>query len=140
VPGQFRAACVPAIINGGSVFAQDKGDFDPGLGPLFNVAAFEPVSSFNYYYGQGNRVEDSVRGFAYKNQDLSLVKNTRMGGGTNLQLRFEVFNMWNWHIFSNPGQWGGLAFNNDINSPDFGNWNGAVTEPRTMQVAIRFEF
>ena len=32
--------CIPAIINPGAVFAQDKGSFDPALGPLFNKDAF----------------------------------------------------------------------------------------------------
>jgi len=63
-----------------------------------------------------------------------------MPGGTNLQLRFEMFNMWNWHVFSSNGQWGNQAFNNDISSPNFGTWNGAVTAPRQMQLGIRFEF
>jgi hypothetical protein len=140
VPGAFRASCVPAIVNPGSLFAQDKGSFDPGKGPLFNRDAFEPVDAFNFYYGRGNRVEESVRGFAYKNQDLSLIKNTRLAGNTNVQFRFEIFNLWNWHTFSNAGEFGGLAFNNDISSPDFGTWNGSVTDPRTMQLAVRFEF
>jgi hypothetical protein len=70
------------------------------------------------------------------------MKNTRMPGGTNLQLRFEMFNMWNWHTFS-PGEsrFGNQAFNNDISSPNFGVWNGgAVTLPRQIQLGIRFEF
>ena len=52
VPGAFRAGCIPAIINPDAVFAQDKGSFDPGKGPLFNKDAFEPLSAFNFYYGQ----------------------------------------------------------------------------------------
>jgi hypothetical protein len=140
VPGQLRVGCIPAIVNAGSVFLQEKGSFDPAKGPLFNKAAFEPVDAFNFYYGKGNRIEESVRTFGYHNQDLSLIKNTRLGGARNIQVRFEVFNLWNWHMFSNPGEWGGLAFNNDLSSPDFGKWNGSVTEPRTMQIAARFEF
>jgi hypothetical protein len=141
VPGAFRSTCIPAIINPGAVFAQDKGSYDPGKGPLFNKDAFEPVDAFNYYVGKGNRVEESVRGFAYKNQDFTLMKNTRLRGGTNLQLRFEMFNMWNWHTFYGGDEsFAGLAFNNDISSPDFGQWNGGVTAPRQMQLGIRFEF
>jgi hypothetical protein len=140
VPGQFRAACIPAIVDPGAVFAQDKGSFDPNKGPLFNKDAFESVDAFNYYFGRGNRIEESVRGFSYKNQDITFMKNTRFGGGVNLQLRFEMFNMWNWHSFSNAGEFGGLAFRNDIASPDFGTWSGDVTEPRTMQVSVRVEF
>ena len=36
--------------------------------------------AFNFYYGKGNRIEETVRGFGYHNQDLSFIKNTRMGG------------------------------------------------------------
>ena len=140
VPGAFRAGCIPAVVNPDAVFAQDKGSFDPGKGPLFNKDAFEPVSAFNYYYGRGNRVEEDIRGFSYKNQDLTFMKNTRMPGNTNLQLRLEVFNMWNWHSFQSDGEWGNQAFNNDISSPDFGQWNGSVTAPRQIQLGIRFEF
>jgi hypothetical protein len=140
VPGQFRVGCIPAITNAGSVFLQEKGSFDPAKGPLFNKAAFESVDAFNFYYGKGNRIEPSVRTFGYHNQDLSFIKNTRLAGSTNVSVRFEIFNLWNWHMFSNPGEWGGLAFNNDLSSPDFGKWNGSVTEPRTMQIAARFEF
>jgi hypothetical protein len=140
VPGQFRAGCIPAITNAASVFAQDTGSFDPAKGPLFNKGAFESVDAFNFYYGKGNRIEESVRTFGYHNQDLSFIKNTRLAGTTNVQIRFEIFNLWNWHMFSNPGEWGGLAFNNDLSSPDFGKWNGSVTEARTMQIAARFEF
>ena len=32
VPGVFRAGCIPGIIDAGSVFAQDKGSYDPGKG------------------------------------------------------------------------------------------------------------
>ena len=141
VPGAFRAGCIPAIVNPGAVFAQDKGSFDPGLGPLFNRDAFTPVSAFNYNYGTGNRVEESIRGFSYRNQDFTVMKNTRMAGGTNLQFRIEVFNLWNWHSFQANGQWGNQAFNTDINSGNFGMWNdGNVTQPRQIQLGVRFEF
>jgi hypothetical protein len=141
VPSQFRSACIPAILNPGSVFAQDMGSFDPAKGPLFSKSAFEQPDAFNFYYGRGNVVEQSVRVAGYKNQDLSFIKNTRMAGNTNLQLRFEVFNLWNWHTLENGGgEWGGLAFVNDVASPDFGKWNGNVSDPRTMQLAVRFEF
>ena len=71
------------------------------------------------------------------------MKNTRFGGGTNLQFRFEMFNMWNWHTFyggSETNCLGCNAFNTDISSPDFGKWQGAVTDPRILQLAVRFEF
>ena len=142
VPGQFRAGCIPAIVNADAVFAQDKGELRSGAGPLFNAAAFEPVNAFNYYYGRGNRVEETVRGFGYHNQDLSFIKNTKLPGNTNMQVRIEAFNSGTGTSSvirpANAGQ--GLAFTNDLASPDFGNWNGFVTDPRSIQLAFRFEF
>jgi len=143
VPGQFRAGCIPALLNPDAVFAQEKGSFDPAKGPLFNRGAFEPVSAFNFYYGRGNRIEENVRGFPYRNQDLSFVKNTRLPGGTNVQLRVEMFNMWNWHVFGARGTTFGAttdAFNLDLASPNFGKWTGGVSDPRNIQVAARIEF
>ena len=143
VPGQFRAGCIPAIVNPDAVFAQDKGDFDPNAGPLFNRGAFEPVSAFNFYVGRGKRIEEEVRGFAYRNQDISFIKNTRMGGGTNVQFRLEMFNVWNWHVFGARGSTFNdttAGFDIDLASPTFGQWKGAVSDPRNIQLAIRFEF
>ena len=101
-------------------------------GPLFNKDAFEPVNAFNYYFGRGNRVEETIRGFAYQNQDLTLMKNTRMAGGTNLQLRFEVFNMWNWHTFQRRWPSGAIRRSTTtFPAANFGDveWRGD-TEPR----------
>jgi hypothetical protein len=146
VPGQFRTACIPAVVGGANIFAQDVGSIDPNAGPLFNKDAFQSVDTFNFNYGTGARVT-SYRGPSYRNQDLSLVKNTKLGARMNLQLRIEAFNVWNWHVFSGCG--GGSnncfsgdtsAFTTDLASPDFGKWNGRVSNPRNIQVAARFEF
>jgi hypothetical protein len=141
VPSQFRVGCIPALKAGADPFLQDKGSFDPAKGPMLDKNAFEPISAFNFYYGTGDRVS-SIRGFNYKNQDLSLIKNTRLGNRINLQLRLEAFNIWNWHIFQAQGNqnYGLSAFNTDLASPDFGKWNGTVTDPRNVQAAVRLEF
>jgi hypothetical protein len=83
-----------------------------------------------------------VRGFAYRNQDIALIKKTQLAGGTSLQIRVEAFNMWNWHNFSAPGSAnnGIKAFNTDLASAGFGTWNGTVTDSRSVQLAVRFEF
>jgi hypothetical protein len=137
VPGQFGAGCIPT--SSGDIFAQDKGSFDANAGPLFKTSAFQSPDVFNFYYGTGPRVSD-IRGFSYKNQDLSLFKNTKLWKDVNLQLRIEAFNVWNWHNFTNAGEYGGSAFTTDIASPDFGQWNGSVTAPRVIQLAARLEF
>ena len=137
VPGQFRAACIPSTS--GNIFAQDFDNLDVAK-PIFNQSAFQSPDAFNYYYGNGPRISE-YRKSGYRNQDLSLIKNTRLFGDMNLQLRIEAFNVWNWHNWNGGStQWGGNAFNTDVASADFGMWNGSVTAPRVIQLAARFEF
>ena len=138
VPSQFRVGCIPAILPGADPWAQDKGNFDPTK-PLFNVAAFEPIDSFNFYYGKGPRVSD-LRGFNYYNHDLALVKMTGITERVKVQFRAEFFNAWNWHTFTWGGEWAGQALNTDIASPDFGMWNGDVSDPRNIQFGLRIQF
>jgi hypothetical protein len=141
VPSQFDAVCIPAILKGANPFAQSKGNFDPNQ-PLFNQAAFESPSSFDFYLGQGPRVSN-LRGFGYHNQDFALIKNTRITERINFQLRAEFFNLWNWHIFDQQGNeftTNPSAFTTDVASPSFGMWNGSVTAPRNIQIAARVSF
>ena len=140
VPDQFRAACIPTI--NGDPFAQDVGSYDPEKGPLFNTSAFENPNDFNFYYGNGDRIT-SYRQQSYRNQDISLIKNTKLGDRVNLQLRISAFNVWNWHVFTTSNQnvdFYSPAFDTDIASPDFGQWTGSVSNPRNIQLSARLEF
>jgi hypothetical protein len=140
VPSQFAVGCIPATLSSGNVFAQDKGSFDPGKGPLFSKAAFEAPESFNFYYGKGPRISNA-RGFGFRNHDFSLIKNTQVTERVNVQFRAEFFNVWNWHTFACYSQcFGGLAFVNDVASPDFGTWNGSVSTPRNIQLGMKILF
>jgi hypothetical protein len=139
IPAQFGMTCVPGILPGADPLAQDLSSFDPTK-PLFNRAAFEPVTSFNFYPGAGPRVEN-IRGFSYKNQDLALVKNIRFAERVKVQLRGEFFNVFNSHYFSTAGTYSNMfAFTNDVASPNFGRWTGNVTRPRNIQVGARIDF
>ena len=138
VPGQFGAACIPSVLLGANPWAQDKKNFDPNM-PLFNLAAFQDVNSFNFYLGDGPRVSN-LRGFGYQNQDLALVKDINITERWRIQLRAEFFNLWNWHTFSAPGPWSGTVFDIDIASPTFGMWDGSVSDPRNIQLGARISF
>jgi hypothetical protein len=144
IPGEFRQGCIPGIKSGSNPFLQDINNFDPAKGPLFNVSAFEPLSAFNAfgYTGTGVRVSN-LRGPNFKNQDFSIIKNTRLAEKVNFQIRGEFFNMWNWHYFINPGGFnigGNFPFDTNIASPNFGRWTGDVSAPRTIQLGARIEF
>ncbi|MDR3726153.1 MAG: hypothetical protein P4K86_03830 [Terracidiphilus sp.] len=139
VPSQFGAQCVPAILPGVNPFAQDPKHYNPKL-PLFNTAAFEQTSSFNYYMGNGSRVSN-IRAFPYHNEDLALYKDTAITERLKFQLRVEVFNVWNWHIFQSGSNYSTVTsvFSTDLGS-NFGAWNGSITPPRNIQLAGRFTF
>jgi hypothetical protein len=56
-------------------------------------------------------------------------------------LRGEFFNVWNWHRFVYGGAWGtGRAFDEDVSSPSFGKWTGAISKPRNIQVGAKLVF
>ncbi len=140
VPEAFSVACIPAQITGTNPFLQRPDAFNPDNGPLFNLAAFQPQSVFNFNYGEGPRISN-LRGPGYRNQDISLIKNTRLTEKLGLQFRAEAFNAWNWRSFNCETRcFGSTAFDMDIASPTFGQWNGNVTTPRTIQFALKFLF
>ena len=140
VPGQLRAGCIPALREGANPFATGKDGFDPGAGrPLFNKDAFESVESFNFYTGSGPRISN-IRMLGFSNTNVTLIKNTRISEKVNFQIRAGFFNLFNQHHFTASGQFGSMAFGNDLASPDFGFWNGSVTKPRQIQIGARLEF
>jgi len=142
VPGQFRAACIPAVLPGKDPFAIDKSNFDPGSGTsLFDPSAFEPVSSFSSisYWGAGPRVS-GFRGYPFKNIDISLSKRTPIKERFAFILRAEAFNAFNMHNFTCTGNGGCQAFNTTLGDTNFGRWTGSVSGPRNVQLVGRFEF
>jgi hypothetical protein len=140
VPEQLRAGCVPTILPGADPFAQEQGgNFDPNK-PLLNINAFEPANGFNFYTGTGSRTSN-VRGFPYYGHQIALIKDTKIGEKVTFQVRGEFFNVWNWHRFVYGGTWGtGRAFDEDVSSPTFGEWTGAISKPRNIQVGAKLIF
>jgi hypothetical protein len=142
VPGQFRAACIPTVLNGADPFAVDVGSYDPGThASLFNPASFEPVSNFTSvdYWGVGPRISN-YRGQGYRNVDIGFGKRTMIGEHVAFILRAEAFNAFNWHSFTCTGNGGCQAFNTSLGDANFGQWGGSVTTPRNIQLIGRIEF
>ena len=143
----YVGACIPGVIPGVNPFLQDPNNFDPFKGPLLNINAFEPYSSFDNpgYSGYGRRISN-LRGPNFKDLDFSLTKNTRITERVNFKFSLNFFNALNAHYFVNDESQnfgGDTAFNTDISNPSdapFGTWNGAVSQPRTIQAAGRIEF
>src|ERR1700682_5000528 len=155
VMGSFAQGCLVGLVPGVNPFLQDPNSFDPGKGPLLNIAAFEPLGNFKWvnpnaapgtpggfgYVGTGPRVSN-MRGPNYKIVDLGLGKTVKIGERGTFLFHVGVHNLLNNHIFVDDGnfnQSGNFAFNNDINNGNFGTWTGAVSSPRSLQLGARIE-
>ena len=139
LPGQFQAACIPAIT--GNVLAQSWGNVNVH-DPMFNASAFTPASAFNgFYLGTGPRVSN-VRGSPYRDVNISLSRKFAIKERLGFEVRAEAFNAFNAHYFTCDGQAFGdcIPFNNDPSSSSFGTWNGTVTQPRNIQMVGRITF
>ena len=144
VPSQLSAICLPGLLPGASPFAQSVSDIDVSK-PLLNLNSFEPAGGFNFYTGNGPRVQN-FRQPGYRDFDLGVQKLVHISERVTFQLRGDAFNVFNSHHFNTVGisiqssGLGGSAFDTDVASPGFGTWNGAVTSPRNLQVSGRISF
>jgi hypothetical protein len=140
VPSQFDAGCLPLQISGAKALLQNPTDYDPSKGALINEAAFQSPSSFNFDLGDGPRIS-GIRGPRFSNEDISLIKNAKFTDRIGMRFQTEFFNAWNEHFFVCETRcFGSTAFDNDIASPTFGQWNGAVSVPRNIQFALKLLF
>jgi hypothetical protein len=91
----------------------------------FNTAAFATAPQFVV----GSASRNPVRGPAYRDLDVSLIKRTRLVEKADLEFRAEMFNVTNTPEFSQPnGSFGAAAF---------GTITSTTTDPRVVQFAIR---
>jgi hypothetical protein len=105
---------------------------DPNNGPgtperFFNTSAFVLQPQFTF----GNAGRNTIVAPGYRSSDLSLIKSTAIKEGHTLQLRMEIFNIFNHTNFDLP--------NNIVDSPDFGRIFTAQPS-RQIQFAIKYVF
>ena len=107
-----------------------------GSGKLDNPDPFLWFNPADFVAPAPNTYGNVARGVLYSpghvNFDTSLVKNTSVREGLNLQFRFEMFNMFNTPAFGFP--------NAAIGSPTVGRITGTVADNRSLQMALKFEF
>jgi len=107
---------------------------DPTLSPdlrtpnqWFNTAAFTIAPQFTL----GNASRNPVRGPSYRDVDFALMRRIPVGGGRSVELRGEVFNLFNTPNFGQPvGTAGAANFGTII----------AAFDPRVAQLAVKFLF
>jgi len=137
--------CVPGVLPGQTVELYGRNGFNPSTGGhYFNPNAFEPSSAFSNfgYTGYGKAVE-SVYSPDYKDWDISLAKDFNIvKERVKFKFAANFFNAFNEHslISTQSDTPSGTAFNTDVANGNFGQWNGSVSTPRTIQFAGRLEF
>jgi len=99
------------------------GDRNPAR--FFNTSAFATAPQFTI----GSASRNPVRGPAYRDLDLALVKHTTLFHETGMEFRAELFNVTNTPAFGQP--------NGSFGSPAFGSITSTTTDPRVMQLTIR---
>jgi hypothetical protein len=100
----------------------------------FNANAFVLPPAGEY----GNVGRNSLRGPDLKNVDLSLFKNTIVGG-RNIQFRLEVFNVFDRANFATPNS--AVLFNSDgTRVPNATNIVRTATSARQVQLGLKFVF
>jgi len=111
---------------------------NPTIDKWFDTSCFQQVADTTGTFGNTGR--NTIRGPGQFNIDMSVIKNTKIGGVSS-ELRLEVFNLLNHPQFANPnGQLGNAAFGTIsamLASPSCATCG---TTERQMQVALKLKF
>jgi hypothetical protein len=128
----------PIYVNAnpsGDYSRQFRGNFDQKDAASPGNRYFDPKLFSNPAYGEfgtGPGYFKQLRGFGAAYEDLGIMKNISFGDRYNLQIRFELINVFNRHYYSDPVT--------DIGDPLFGQVVSTTGQPRQGQLGIRFEF
>ncbi|MGC4081297.1 MAG: hypothetical protein QM736_04070 [Vicinamibacterales bacterium] len=109
---------------------------DPNNGPktvtqYFDTSCFRTLSLAETGERPGNAGRDTVRGPGFQRTDMSFFKNVPVVRAQRLQLRVEIFNIWNQARFGQPGS--------TIGTPTFGQIV-AADDGRIVQLGLRYTF
>lgn len=114
--------------------AAKRGNFDVLSGVYFNRAAFadpnanrKPTDPF--VFGTMARTTSEVRSPKFLNEDLSIIKKTKIREAATIEFRTEMFNVFNRVVLRRPVTC--------VPCGDFGRIYGTVTNPRTIQFGLK---
>jgi carboxypeptidase family protein len=111
---------------------------NPTIGQWFNTACFKQTADATGTFGNTGR--NSVRGPGQFNIDMSVIKNTKIGGVAS-EARLEVFNILNHPQFANPnGQLGNAAFGTISAMLASPSCALCGTTERQVQLALKLKF
>jgi hypothetical protein len=139
-----RSQWSPSIA---SVTGLDRPDLAPGRTPESAVLGrpdqwFDPTAFVLQPQGTlGNSPRGAFRGPAMRTVDLAAVKRVPLHGRARLDLRLEIFNIFNRANFGNPTL---IAFSgaaaNEAPLSSFGRVRNTITSARQLQLGARITF
>ncbi len=125
-------------------------DLNPLTTPFFNANAFAAPAPFTF--GDEPRTLASARTFGGRDEDITIGKKTKIGDRGVIDFRAEFFDIFNRHIYQQPGGPGGFATQlgtqfAPAGSPGcqqaFACGFGAITSssgPRAIQLGLKIEY
>jgi hypothetical protein len=123
----------PNLVPGVSPRISYSGKFNPYTETYLNAAAFSDPGAFAI--GDAPPTLPNARGFPSYNENISILKNTKIAEGATLQFRAEFFNAFNRVVFGSPDtNW------NDVVTGGFGKVTSQFNAPRVIQFALRVDF
>jgi hypothetical protein len=129
----FNGPARPNLVAGVDPKAFSGGKFNPFTQTYLNPAAFSDPGAFAI--GDAPPTLPNVRGFPSYNENISIIKNTKIAEGATLQFRAEFFNAFNRVVFGAPDtNW------NDVVTGGFGKVTSQFNAPRVIQFALRMDF
>ena len=122
-----------------------SGSLSARLNGYFNIAAFAPPPVIGDGTGFGNCGVGILRGPSQLNLDLGIQRNFAITENSGMQFRVEFFNFTNTPKFGKPNSdfAGGETCNGSVctlNNPGFGLITSTVSNPRIIQLALKYDF
>ena len=140
----FNNISRPNLVPGQPIKLYHGGKFNPVTDRYLNPEAFADAGQFAL--GDAPPTIANVRPFLYKNENLGVVKETKIWERTSIEFRAEAFNAFNRTIFGPPDQnftqvncTSPTAVKPDCYA-NFGKVTSQANAPRQLQFAARFKF
>jgi outer membrane receptor protein involved in Fe transport len=113
----------PAVSNGG-----DPRSAEPTIARWFDTTVFGPAAPFTF--GNVRRTTPAVRADGIKNVDLTISRQIMLGTRRHLQVRADVFNLFDRAQFAAP--------TTTVTSTAFGTVTAQANSPREVQLGVKF--
>jgi hypothetical protein len=104
-----------------------RSDFDPATSLYYNKAAY--TSAGPYTFGNAPPQDPKLRGWAFYNEDLAVLKRVQIHENVNFRLGAQFYNIFNRTVFTDPTA--------NLNSLTLGMVGGQSNFPRQMQFTLR---